>query len=256
MSYTYTSRHCCACMSAILLFFFFLMIRRPPRSTLSSSSAASDVYKRQVHACSINVDTGAGSALPDTARGSDESSPTYYAGYHTVAHNSTLIRVGHQKVSAGVGSGVGVTSPGTQTSWTAQSAAPQHGTAASAVIHDEGYYLFLSPKAVDGSLDVVKWDATSGPSLFANLTNAHHPSMPMGGGILGYVGDAIHGNAYAALTVARNPSPVPGLTDKWSVSTIDLITGKLTQAALSPQPSFLGAETVSLSGFGLVAEAA
>src|SRR5664280_557716 len=27
------------------------MIRRPPRSTLSSSSAASDVYKRQFHAC-------------------------------------------------------------------------------------------------------------------------------------------------------------------------------------------------------------
>ena len=29
------------------VFFFFLMIRRPPRSTQSRSSAASDVYKRQ-----------------------------------------------------------------------------------------------------------------------------------------------------------------------------------------------------------------
>ncbi|WP_460379511.1 hypothetical protein, partial [Staphylococcus aureus] len=29
----------------------FLMIRRPPRSTRVRSSAASDVYKRQAHAC-------------------------------------------------------------------------------------------------------------------------------------------------------------------------------------------------------------
>jgi hypothetical protein len=46
---------------------------------------------------------------------------------------------------------------------------------------------------------------------------------------------------------------VPGVLDKWVVSTLDLDSGKLTEAALSPQPSVEGADTSPLTGFGLVA---
>ena len=40
-----------------------------------------------------------------------------------------------------------------------------------------------------------------------------------------------------------------------NVSTLDLKSGRLVEAPLNPQPSIEGAETVSLSGFGLVAPA-
>ena len=99
-------------------------------------------------------------------------------------------------------------------------------------------------------------DAVGGPArVLANLSNANVPCSPYDHSQLGYVTDAVAGESlYAAMTVALHPSPLlPGVRDKWSVSTLDLNTGALTEAALSPQPSFEGAETVSLGGFGLVA---
>ena len=64
---------------------------------------------------------------------------------------------------------------------------------------------------------------------------------------------------YAALTIATHPSIVPGtqIGDRWSLSAISLATddvsASLVEVALHPQPGIgaVGAETVSLSGFGL-----
>eukprot|EP00825_Cyclidium_porcatum_P027307 TRINITY_DN2935_c0_g9_i1.p2 TRINITY_DN2935_c0_g9~~TRINITY_DN2935_c0_g9_i1.p2 ORF type:complete len:279 (-),score=25.20 TRINITY_DN2935_c0_g9_i1:519-1355(-) len=42
-------------MFIVFFFFFFLMIRRPPRSTHCISSAASDVYKRQLLHCVLQL---------------------------------------------------------------------------------------------------------------------------------------------------------------------------------------------------------
>ena len=62
---------------------------------------------------------------------------------------------------------------------------------------------------------------------------------------------------YAALTVAKHFNIVPNLSDKWSIASLDLsqpdVGATLIEVALSPQPSFEGAETVALSGFGLSA---
>ena len=84
------------------------------------------------------------------------------------------------------------------------------------------------------------------------------PTMPFGSGVLGYVGSAAVGSTYAAMTVATHPNPIlPGAFDKWSLSVFDLETETVTlEAPLSPQPSALGAETTSLSGFGLAGVAA
>ena len=56
----------------------------------------------------------------------------------------------------------------------------------------------------------------------------------------------------------KQPTPIlPGAFDKWSLSVFDLETETVTlEAPLSPQPSALGAETTSLSGFGLAGVAA
>jgi len=104
-----------------------------------------------------------------------------------------------------------------------------------------------------GALDVIRWSAEGGVQVLANLSNAHAPVIPTSNLQLGYVDDAVSGSTYGAMTVATHPSLVPGLQDKWSVTTLDLTSGKLTQAALAPQPSLEGAETTALCGFGLVA---
>jgi len=201
--------------------------------------------------CSINVDSGVGTHLGDTTRGDDEAtSVSYYAAYVSLVHNHTVYRVGHQQVKTGTGSGVGLTAPGSLTQWDPLS---DHTTLpASSVLHEDGFFVSLVPKSLDGSLDIVKWKRGSGSTqqLLAEL-HTHHPSMLNGEGILGYVGDALHGDAHATMTVQRNKSIVPYMGDKWSISFLDLKTRNLTQSIINPQPSFRGAETSPLSGFGI-----
>merc|ERR1712023_562277 len=97
----------------------------------------------------------------------------------------------------------------------------------------------------------VSWDGPSGKSkLVASLGNAHIPQSL--GMKFGYVADAVQGNTYAAVTVnLGSPIPIPGVLDKWQISTVDLESGTVSSKPISPQPSVLGAETISLSGFGL-----
>ena len=109
----------------------------------------------------------------------------------------------------------------------------------------------VSARAV---LDVVQWGMEGDVRVVANLTNAHTPVIPSSSAQLGYVADSVHLMLYGAMTIAAHPSPLlPGVADKWSVSTVDLDSGKLVQAPLKPQPSLEGAETTALCGFGIVA---
>ncbi len=97
------------------------------------------------------------------------------------------------------------------------------------------------------------WGTSDGapPKVVANLSNAHPPSIPMSNAALGYVEDAVAGSVYyGAMAVAKGA--VSAVSDKWSVHLVDLRSGAVLEAALDPQPSVLGAETTSLSGFGLL----
>lgn len=89
------------------------------------------------------------------------------------------------------------------------------------------------------------------PTVFASLTNARHPPLgPLGGGVLGYVGDASDGRVvYASLTV--DATGLLGVRDRWSVARVDLRTRVVTESVLRTQPAVLGAETCSLAGFGI-----
>jgi len=219
------------------------------QSSLIISSQTADT----AHFCSVKPGESTARDLGSVLRGSDENSASYYAAYHTFAHNGTVVRVGSKTVSVGGSPGIGTTTPGSGTTWADQWVVPGHGPAASAVRHQDGFLLSLSPRKADGSLDIVKVDQAK-VEVVGNLTNAHHPSMPVGGGILGYVGDATHKSVYAALTVAKKSSPVlPTVKDRWQLHFLDTATGKVVDSTLQPQPSLLGAETVALSGFGLVA---
>merc|ERR1711865_176274 len=110
--------------------------------------------------------------------------------------------------------------------------------------HPAGGFLSLAPRDT-GKLDVISWDVNGTARLVAELGNANMPKSL--GMTLGYVTDApVVDDTYAAMTV--NLAGGIGLGDKWTVSTG---TGEVHEFALSPQPSVLGAESVSLAGFGL-----
>jgi hypothetical protein len=127
-------------------------------------------------------------------------------------------------------------------------------------------YISLAPRLgvlAEEGYDILGWGAPGmPPTVLANLSNAHPPDIPISNAPLGYVQDAVATawdgtqmrTFYGAMTVARNGKE--GLEDKWQVSTYDLLHGGRDQTvALVPQPSPLGAETSSLSGFGLVLHA-
>ena len=65
--------------------------------------------------------------------------------------------------------------------------------------------------------------------------------------------DAVKGSTHASMFVV--PKGFEGAGDKWTVGLVDLSPAgsnrfNATQRPISPQPGALGAETVSLSGFG------
>ena len=92
--------------------------------------------------------------------------------------------------------------------------------------------------------------------------------------MLGYVADAVKERSHASMFVVPHGFQAPhgrrtlaravsvharamawqGVGDKWTVGLVDLSPAgdrkNATQRALNPQPSLLGAEAVSLSGFG------
>ena len=138
--------------------------------------------------------------------------------------------------------------------------------AADGAAQGDGAFVGLAPRNGGGSTvsyDIVSWAkqparADAQPTVLAWLNNSHPPTVPLLHEPLGYVGASRVGAAYATLTVALHPSKfLPGVGDKWALQTLDLaaddVAGSLRELPLEPQPSFEGAEVVSLSGFGLAA---
>merc|ERR1712039_40397 len=202
--------------------------------------------------CGVAPSTGEAKDLGSIDRGSDESHQDYYAGFISHAHDNAVMRVGYKQVISGVGPTTIHTELGSpkSTAWTAP-VADSHSLPVSVNIHPSGGYVGLGPQSNGASLDVVSWDGPSGKTkLVASLGNAHIPQSL--GMEFGYVADAVHGNTYAAVTVSLGSAiPIPGLLDRWQVSMVDLESGNVFSKPITPQPSVLGAETISLSGWGL-----
>ena len=150
------------------------------------------------------------------------------------------------QVSAGVQPGKGLTildpSGGTAVNGSFQQLDfGRHGLPATVQHHPTGGYISLAPRAPIANLgpgyDIIAWDSASVmPTVVANLSNAHAPSIPYTHAPLGYVGDAIAGKMYAAMTVEVSPYAV---ADRWSVAILDLDTGMRgtdhSQAATHPK---------------------
>jgi hypothetical protein len=224
--------------------------------------------KDTVEFCAIEPSTAKAASLGSLSRGASEASTAFYAAYMSHASGGVAARVGHQMVTTGEKLGLGLTTLAAgapKSTWSAIDLG-LHGLPAATRSHPtkSGGFLSLAPRNAAGSdpfgsapLDMIEWTAGGKPTVLANLTNAHPPTLPtmLGGGVLGYVEHAVDADLYASMTVAIGAAAM-GVGDKWSVSTLDLKTGKLVEAALNPQPSLEGAETVSLSGFGIVAPVA
>ena len=222
--------------------------------------------------CAVDPDSGTGKVLSTVAKASGESSPAYYAAFLSHVHDGVAYRVGHKMVTTGSSPGYSVTKLGaaaatatatttttttTTTEWRSVPLEATHDLPATIKLHPKGGYVSLAPrKDATGSFDVVRWDDGKGTAeLVGNFTNSHMPTLSIGadnGKPLGYVADAVSGNTFASMTVALHPGGIlPGVADKWTLSTVDLETGDVKELPLTPQPSIEGAETVSLSGFGV-----
>ena len=207
-------------------------------------------------------------------RGASEASDAYYSAYISHVGAGVAVRVGHRLVTSGAqpgkattvldpsGGGRALNTSFDPVDWGA------HGLPATLQPYpNSGYmYISLAPRLgvlAEEGYDILGWGAPGmPPTVLANLSNAHPPDIPISNAPLGYVQDAVATawdgtqmrTFYGAMTVARNGKE--GLEDKWQVSTYDLLHGGRDQTvALVPQPSPLGAETSSLSGFGLVLHA-
>ena len=218
--------------------------------------------------CTVSVEGAMGAPAGSVERGSSETNSTaFYAAYVSHAHGGVAYRVGHRLVYSGDDPGLGTTKLGggriaASTSWKALGLDSAHGYPATMQRHPAGGFVSLAPKVAGGSYDIVRWSAGGGNvEVLANLTDAMPPYVPFVNTRLGYVGDGLDekGATYAALTVARHPFFPPGAADKWTVSSLDLAAaggaaeaaGQAVSRPLRPQPSFIGAETVDLCGFGV-----
>jgi len=205
----------------------------------------------------VNPKTGAARPLGRVKRGADESEESYYAAYMSHVYSGVAFRSGLKMVYAGDFEGFGVTTlPGTSDEgssvWQDPTKADEHGLPDSMQRHPAGGFLSLAARE-DGHLDIVSWSGNGTAQVLAELANAQYPQTP-GTGPLGYVADApVVGDIYATMTVTIANGTM-GIGDKWTLSTLSLTGGQVSEFPLTPQPSVIGAETVSLSGFGLAAQ--
>jgi len=212
----------------------------------------------------VNPDTGKATPAGTVSRGSSESSPSYYAAYISYAGAGKAYRVGHEQVSSGTGPGMSTLSLSASSQavavpqWQDVALSKNHSLPVTVRAHPFGGFVSLAIRGSTVGLDVVTWDATNGTArVIANLTNANVPfsaGAPKAGipneGACGYVGEDVAGTTFAAMTMQEG-GKVPIISDKWKISTVDLNTGAVYEAALSPQPSIAGGDLTSLAGFGM-----
>jgi hypothetical protein len=202
----------------------------------------------------VDIATGTATSLGSVPRGADESSTSYYAAYMSHVHNGQAFRVGHAAVTTGQNPGVSTTVLGTSAAskWSDPVFAADHGLPVTVHTHPAGGFVSLAPVGGAGQLDVVAWDVATGKAdTIAVLNNSNVPQVPHMGA-LGYVAAHVRGSTFSSMSVALGTAPY-GLGDKWSVATVDLSTKSVVQNAMNPQPSAVGADASSLSGFGMPA---
>lgn len=210
--------------------------------------------------CAVDPATGKGTPIGSIDRGGSESaSDSFYAAYLSHVSAGAAHRLGHRLVTQGGELGLTTTQIDAVSGALNASFSPVsfggHGIPTSMHAHPAGGFVSLAPVDATGGAatpyDIVGWGASAGDvRVLASLPDAFPPSIPISNAPLGYVGAALAGGKYAAVTVKHGHSAI---SDQWRVNLLDLASGALSSAALDPQPSKLGAETASLSGFGLVA---
>lgn len=213
--------------------------------------------------CAVDPTSGEGTQMGSVLRGTSEgNSSGYYTAYVSHVQGGVAIRVGHRVVTTGTDLGKSSVAlkagrASLPSSWESLDLGT-HGLPSTVRTHPDGGFVSLAPRTTEANgapkLDIIGWgngSRTDGDvRVLARLANAGPPQAPYIG-TLGYVADSIAGSLFGALTVAHRGGTL-GLRDKWTLSTLDLATGRLMEAPLSPQPSIEGAETVALAGFGLV----
>jgi len=211
--------------------------------------------------CAVDPTSGVGRPMGSVSRGTSEAnSSSFYSAYLSHVQDGVAIRVGHRLVTTGTDLGkssvrIRAGRATVPSSWESLDLGT-YGLPSTVRTHPAGGFVSLAPRtgAKGPKLDIIGWGNSSRVDgdvrVLARLANAGPPQAPYIG-TLGYVADSIAGQVFGALTVAHHAGTL-GLRDKWTMSTLDLATGKLVEAPLSPQPSIEGAETVALAGFGLV----
>jgi hypothetical protein len=220
---------------------------------------------------SLDPEAAKATAVGSVQRGSGESDPGYYAGYHRAsdATGSKAFRLGYERVIEQAGPGLG------SVSISSGSASASFDTTVQALAdHDfymsmdrygsAGEFLSLAPSTQSKTrdLDLVRWtaatatavadDANNGGSanatVVAKLGNAH-PPRSIGGGDLGYMATFSHGDTFVALVEAQDATGGPfDKKDRWALAVVDVPSGQGGTMPLTPKDV---AGEWSVSGIGI-----
>lgn len=208
---------------------------------------------------SLDTTTAQATPLGFSPRGSDESDPGYYAGYHRVASKDglTLYRLGYKYVTSQSEQGlnaVDLNDPtSVQVTWTDE-LSPLHDFYMTCDRYDlptGPAFVSLAPSLTDTKrgLDIVQWSLAAGGAdaqVLATLGNAHPPSISHLGD-LGYLATILQGSQYLALVVQDGSLPA---LDNWALASLDLTSGDVSVVPLSPLAL---AGTMDVAGLGLPA---
>jgi len=144
---------------------------------------------------SLNPETAEATRLSTISRGSSETDPAFYAGFHRHASvaGDIVYRLGYEEVSKQTGQGLGVISLNeahANATWLSE-ISPLHdyymtlnrapATSQASQASDSDVFISLAPREGLGhNLDVVQWNADDGgksAKIIAQLSNAHVPSI-------------------------------------------------------------------------------
>lgn len=251
----------------------------PESDTMMLATGAKEATEFNFY--SVDLDTAVASHVALVQRGDSEaSSPAYYAPYLTALdlNGTSALRLGYQEVTAGSGPGLGVTplsaDAGPVATWEQVPTVPNQEALFYSLTRPKGgdALVSLSPAVAAGhSLSVVAWarnasgssrsdnsvaSSSPAPRVLLEMSNAHPPGGTIEG-VLGYVADVATADWYAALVVAEAPGML-GRHDSWALATVNLANESTGYVKLNPGSTKfdpLGAETVSVSGIGIVASA-
>eukprot|EP01064_Diplonema_japonicum_P029982 TRINITY_DN4972_c0_g5_i1.p1 TRINITY_DN4972_c0_g5~~TRINITY_DN4972_c0_g5_i1.p1 ORF type:complete len:431 (+),score=87.33 TRINITY_DN4972_c0_g5_i1:42-1334(+) len=202
---------------------------------------------------SVNVDTGATTAVGTIVRGGGESDPAFYAGYISgiALDGTTVQRLGFQMVSTGSGSGLGsfnLTGGVASTASWKSLANPVGSLFYYTFTRVQGTddFISLAPSATgEHSFQIIRWALNGTSRVLATLPNAHAPASGRIG-TLGYIAAGQAGSTFGAVVIEAST-----VSHKWAVATLDLATN---QYQVHPfQPEFLVSGGAACSGFGIAA---